>query len=115
MTELTLHPMKEIRIIVQGEHRAFVTEVLDKTQVTGYTIIGNVAGKGHHGFHEAHFMFNEMESLVMIMSVVAPEKVEPILAGLRPLFERYSGVMFVSDVAVSRREYFSSPASARRR
>jgi hypothetical protein len=32
--------------------------------------------------------------------------VEPILAGLRPLFERYSGVMFVSDVAVSRRDYF---------
>jgi hypothetical protein len=34
------------------------------------------------------------------------DKVEPILAGLRPLFERHSGVMFVSDVAVSRQEYF---------
>ena len=34
------------------------------------------------------------------------EKVEPILAGLRPLFARHSGVMFVADVAVSRREYF---------
>jgi hypothetical protein len=38
--------------------------------------------------------------------VVPEEKVEPVLAGLRPLFDRYSGVMFVSDVAVSRREYF---------
>jgi hypothetical protein len=25
---------------------------------------------------------------------------------LRPLFDRHSGVMFVADVAVSRREYF---------
>ncbi|MGH7236642.1 MAG: P-II family nitrogen regulator [Nitrospiraceae bacterium] len=109
MSGLTLHPMKEIRVIVSGEHRAFVTELLDKVHVTGYTIIGNVSGKGHHGLHEGHFMFSELESLVMIMTVVPEEKVEPILAGLRPLFDRYSGVMFVTDVAVSRREYFGTP------
>ena len=51
-------------------------------------------------------MFSEQESLEMIMTVVSEEKVEPILAGLRPLFERHSGVMFVTDVAVSRQEYF---------
>jgi hypothetical protein len=62
--------------------------------------------KGHHGLREAHFMFNEQESLVMIMTVVPEDKVEPILAGLRPLFERHSGVMFVGDVSVSRRDYF---------
>jgi len=106
MGGLTLHPMKEIRVIVSGEHRAFVTELLDKVQATGYTVIGNVSGKGHHGLHEAHFMFSEQESQVMIMAVVPADKVEPILAGLRPLFERHSGVMFVSDVAVSRRERF---------
>ena len=106
MSGLTLHPMKEIRVIVAGEHRAFVTDMLDKVNATGYTIIGNVSGKGHHGFREAHFMFSEQESLVMIMTVVPEQKVEPILAGLRPLFDRHSGVMFVADVAVSRREYF---------
>jgi nitrogen regulatory protein PII len=105
MSGLTLHPMKEIRVIVAGEHRAFVTELLE-IQATGYTVIGNVSGKGHHGVREAHFMFSEQESLVMIMTVVPEEKVEPILAGLRPLFAKYSGVMFVADVAVSRREYF---------
>ena len=106
MSGLTLHSMKEIRVIVAGEHRAFVTELFDKVHATGYTIIGNVSGKGHHGVREAHFMFNEQESLVMIMTVVPEEKVQPVLAGLRPLFERHSGVMFVADVAVSRRDYF---------
>ena len=106
MAALTLHPMKEIRVIVSGEHRPVVTELLDKVEATGYTIIGNISGKGHHGVREAHFMFSEQESLVMIMAVLPEEKVEPVLAGLRPLFERHSGVMFVSDVAVSRREYF---------
>jgi nitrogen regulatory protein PII len=106
--ELTLHPMKEIRVIVAGEQRAFVTELLDRVKASGYTIIGNVSGKGHHGMREAHFMFSEQESLEMIMAVVPEEKVKPILAGLRPLFERHSGVMFVSEVAVSRREYFGT-------
>ena len=109
MSRLTLHPMKEIRVIVGGEHRSFVTDLFDKVEATGYTIIGQVSGKGHHGVREAHFMFNEQESLIMIMTVVPEEKVEPILAGLRPLFSKHSGVMFVADVAVSRREYFGEP------
>ncbi len=108
MSGLTLHPMKEIRVIVAGEHQAFVTELLDRINASGYTIIGNLSGKGHHGVREAHFMFSEQESLEMIMAVVPEEKVKPILAGLRPLFERHSGVMFVADVAVSRREYFGT-------
>ena len=112
MGTLALHPMKEIRVIVAGEHRAFVTDLFDKMKATGYTVIGNVSGKGHHGVREAHFMFTEQESLVMIMTVVPEEKVEPILAGLRPLFDRHSGVMFVADVAVSRREYFGKPGGS---
>ncbi|MFI5304778.1 MAG: P-II family nitrogen regulator [Nitrospiria bacterium] len=110
MTSLTLHPMKEVRIIIQGEHLKFATNLLEKIQVTGYTIIHNVSGKGHHGFHTAHPMFNEVDSLVMLMAVVPKENVEPILGGLIPLFDRYTGVMFVSDVSVSRRDYFSIPS-----
>jgi len=107
MDGLTLHPMKEIRIVIQGEHVKFATDLLDAIKATGYTIIHNISGKGHHGFHTAHPMFNEMDSLVMLMTVVPEEKVEPILAGLKPVFDRYTGVMFVSDVTVSRAEYFS--------
>ena len=75
----------------RGGTPAFVTDLLDRVKATGYTIIGNISGKGHHGVREAHFMFSEQESLEIIMTVVPEEKVEPILAGLRPLFERHSG------------------------
>jgi nitrogen regulatory protein PII len=109
MSDLKLHPMKEIRIVIQGEHLKFATELLDG-KASGYTIIHNISGKGHHGFHTSHPMFNEMDSIVMLMTVVTPEHVEPILAGLKPLFSRHTGVMFVSDVAVSRLEYFSAPS-----
>lgn len=106
MTGLTLHPMKEIRIVVQGDHMQFVTELLDRVGASGYTIINNVSGKGHHGFHEGHLLFNDTSSQVIVFTVVPTDKVEPILAGLGPLFNKHSGTMFVSDVAVSRRDHF---------
>lgn len=107
MTGLTLHPMKEIRIIIQGEHVKYATDLLDSIKATGYTIIHNISGKGHRGFR-AHPMFNDMDSLVMLITVVPEEKVEPILAGLQPVFGRYTGVMLVSDVLFSR----ASPTAA---
>jgi len=106
MGGLSLHPMKEIRVIVAGEHRHFVTDLLDRVNASGYTIIGNLSGKGHKGVREAHFMFSEQERLEMIMTVVPEEKVRPILAGLGPFFDGHAGVMFVTDVSVSRQEYF---------
>lgn len=106
MIALTLHPMKEIKIVVQGDQLKFVTELLDRTGATGYTIINNVSGKGHHGYHEGHLLFNDTSSQAVVFTVVPEEKVEPILAGLGPLFSRHSGAMFVTDVAVSRRDHF---------
>jgi len=108
MSGLILHPMKEIKIIIEGEHLRFVSDLLDKVKATGYTVISNISGKGHHGFHEGHLMFNDTSSQVMIFTVVPVEMVEPILAGLGPLFNRHSGSMFVSDVAVSRRDRFTA-------
>ena len=111
MSGLTLHPMKEIKIIIEGEHMPFVGDLLEKVEATGYTVISNISGRGHHGFHEGHLMFNDTASQVMVFTVVPEERVEPILAGLGPLFNRHSGAMFVSDVAVSRRERFASTES----
>ena len=108
MSNLILHPMKEIKIIIAGEHLSFVTDLLDKALATGYTVISNISGKGQHGFHEGHLMFNDTNSGVMIFTVVPEEKVEPILAGLDPLFKRHSGAMFVSDVSVSRHDRFTA-------
>ncbi len=106
MGGLTLHPMKEIKIVVQGDHLKLVTDLLDRVGATGYTIINNVSGKGHHGFHEGHMLFNDTSSQVMVLTVVPEERIEPILVGLGPLFHKHSGAMFVSDVAVTRRDHF---------
>lgn len=92
MNGLTLHSMKEICVILASEHRAFVTDLFDNVNATGYTIISNVSGKGHHGVREAHFMFNEQEILVMIITVVPEEKGQRTVKSTLRLSVRYGAL-----------------------
>lgn len=108
MSNITLHPMKEIKVIVEGEHLRYITEVLDRIQASGYTIFSNLSGKGHSGFHEGHLLFNDTSSLQMVLTVVPEEKLEPILSGLKPFLERHSGSLFVLDTYVLRRDHFEA-------
>jgi nitrogen regulatory protein PII len=102
MKTLNLSSVKKLEIIISGEHQTFATDLLNNAGVKGYTIINNLSGKGQHGFHEGHLMFNEEDVLVMIIAAVTEELVEPILEGLEPFYSEHSGVVFVSDIQVTR-------------
>lgn len=105
-TQHTLHPIKKIEIIVRGEKESFVRDMLDESSVSGYTIHHNVTGRGEHGFHEGRLLFNDRDSLVMFLAVGGEQTIQTIVDGLTPLFEKSSGVMFVSDTSVVRLDKF---------
>ena len=98
--------MKKIEIIVAGDLLRHVEDLLDRIKVTGYTVIPNVAGKGHHGVQESAYLFKETHSQDMVITVVPDELVETISAGVMPLFDKHPGVMFITDVVVIRPRYF---------
>lgn len=102
MNNLKFNPLKKLEIILEGEHQEFATDLLDRAGVKGYTIINNLSGKGSHGFHEGHLMFNEEDVLIMIIAAVPEELVEPLLEGFAPFYNEHSGVVFVSDIQVTR-------------
>ncbi|HHF7344511.1 TPA: P-II family nitrogen regulator [Legionella feeleii] len=103
---INLHPMKKIEIIVAGEHEHLISSMMEEASVTGFTLIRNVSGKGHHGFHEGKMMFNDKSSLVLFIAVAPEEVIATIALGMKTVFQNESGVMFVSDVAVARFDYF---------
>ena len=106
MGPLKLVAMKKVEIIVAGEQLRFVEDLLERIKVSGYTVVPDISGKGTHGLHEGHLMFNETNSMAMLITVVQESAVETILAGLEPIFENHPGILFVSDVSVTPREYF---------
>lgn len=100
--DLTFHSVKKIEIIVHGSEEHFVRELLESSGSNGYTVIRDVAGRGAHGYHEGRLLFNDQDSLVLFLAVASPQTIHRAASGLKPLFERQSGVMFVSDVQVVR-------------
>ena len=108
MNKLTLSALKKLEIIVDGEHMEFATDLLERAGVKGYTIVNNLSGRGSHGFHDGHVMFNEDDVLVMIIAAVPEDLVEPLMEGFAPFFAEQSGVVFISDIQVTRMEKFSS-------
>ncbi|OZB37569.1 MAG: transcriptional regulator [Halothiobacillus sp. 14-56-357] len=110
MKNLNLTQLKKLEIILEGEHQSFATDLLDRAGVKGYTIVGNLSGKGAQGFHEGHLMFNEDEVLNMIITAVPEELVAPLLEGFAPFFSKHSGVVFISDIQVSRLVKFKTDA-----
>jgi nitrogen regulatory protein PII len=108
MKDLNLSQLKKLEIILEGAHKEFATDLLDHAGVKGYTIISNLSGKGSHGFHEGHLMFNEDDVLIMIIAAVPPSLVEPILEGFAPFYQEHSGVVFISDIQVTRLVKFTS-------
>lgn len=107
MKNLQFSPLKKLEIILEGEHQEFVTDLLDHAGVKGYTIVNNLSGKGSQGFHEGHLMFNEDAVLNMIITAVPEDLVNPIMEGFAPFFNKHSGVVFVSDIQVTRLEKFN--------
>lgn len=106
-SNVTLHRMKKIEVIVSGENEGLISSMLDKANISGFTLLRNVSGKGHNGFHEGKLLFNDKAVLVMFIAVAPEEAIESIAIGMKSLLEKNSGVMFVSEVSVARVNYFS--------
>jgi nitrogen regulatory protein PII len=107
MTTPALTHMTKVEVIVSGNDAPVVRELIQSIGATGYTSLSGVSGLGHNGYHQGRLLFNQQATLELIITVVPPSTAQALLAGLRPLLDASSGVMFVTDTYVSRPEYFS--------
>ncbi len=101
-----LTKMTKIEVVVTGGEVPAVRDLFGSAGATGYTSLSGVSGLGHHGYHQGGLLFNEHDTLALLITVVPDDRAEGLLEGLRALLEASSGVMFVSDTYVSRADYF---------
>ena len=108
MLSQELHKMIKIEIVIEGEQLPFLQDLMSRAGVTGYTLIRDIAGMGHHGIHAGRLTYNDLGSYVMAIAVGPEAQIGTILDGLRPFFSDHRGVVFVSETAVLRAEYFQA-------
>ncbi len=106
MTTPALTKMTKIEVVVAGTDAPAVRDLIQSVGATGYTSLSGVSGLGHNGYHQGRLLFNQQATLELIITVVPEGKADPLLAGLRPLLDASSGVMFVTETYVSRPDYF---------
>jgi nitrogen regulatory protein PII len=104
---LTLHRLRKIEIVVMAEDHGLVEALLDGAGVGGWTMIRDVAGMGHGGFHQGKSIFNDQSGLVMFVGVAEEPVIADVARGLTRLFQTRPGVTFLSDVEVIRSDYFA--------
>jgi nitrogen regulatory protein PII len=107
MTAPTLTKMIKVEVVVAGSDAPAVRDLIKNVGATGFTSLSGVSGLGHHGYHQGKLLFNQQATLELFITVVPEDKVDALLAGLRPLLDASPGVMFVTETYVSRPEYFS--------
>ena len=106
MTAPALTKMTKVEVVVAGSEAPAVRELIRSVGATGFTSLSGVSGLGHHGYHQGRLLFNQQATLELIITVVPEPKAEALLAGLRPLLDASSGVMFVTETFVSRPDDF---------
>jgi len=89
--------MKRLEIVVERDQLPAVRAVLEQRS-TGYTVIPDVTGFGHHGMREG--------DIILLVTVVTRDHIDPILDHLLPMLNQRSGVVLITDVQVVRGEYF---------
>jgi nitrogen regulatory protein PII len=101
-----LTKMTRVEVVVGGEEVPVLTELLSEVGATGFTVVSNVSGLGHSGYHQGRLLFNDRNALSLITVVLPADRAGALLDGLRSLLAHRSGVLLVSDTWVSRPEYF---------
>lgn len=112
MTAPDLHRLKKIEIVVRAEDQRAVEDLLAAAGLGGWTLIRDVAGMGHGGFHQGRTIFNDQSGLVMFVGVAEPAPIGEVASALARLFAERPGVTFLSDVEVMRSGYFAAGAPA---
>jgi PII-like signaling protein len=104
--------MARIEVVIDGDHVPIIRDLLLSAGATGYTALHGVSGFGHGGEREGRLLFNDRNSLSLLISIIPIERAESLVAGIRRVLENQPGVMFVSETHVSRPEYFTAPESS---
>ena len=90
--------IKKIEIILESVYLNRLIELFDKKEITGYTIIRDVEGKGITGIKSADEI-TDVFTNNYVFTVCDEDKLMSIVEDIRAFIKRYGGRCIVSDVS----------------
>ena len=90
--------MKKIEITIESIYLNRLIELFDRKEITGYTIIRDVEGKGITGIKSADEI-TDVFSNNYVFTVCDEDKLMNIVEDIRAFIKKYGGRCIVSDVS----------------
>ncbi len=103
---MEMHSKKRIEILLEAPAQKRLTDLLDRLDVTGYTVLPVIGGRGHHGVWSRDGLPSAAGAMVSVAIIVAEEKLAEVLEPVFELVRRHIGIVTISDVMVIRGERF---------
>ena len=100
------YPKKRIDIMVEAPLMKRVLSVLDDQNVSGYTVVPALAGRGKDGSWDRDGLVGRVGAVVQIFCIVDERHVDAILEPVFKLVSRQIGIVSISDVQVIRPDHF---------
>lgn len=88
--------VKRLEIITEAREMREVTRVLAQQNVSGYTIVHDVTGRGERG-EQFGDELTGVFSNSYLLTTCAPEQLDELVEAIRPLLKKRGGVCLVSD------------------
>ncbi len=91
--------MKKLEIIIESFELNKVIREIDECNISGYSVISDITGRGRHG-NKVSAILVDVIRYEMIIIVEEESKIEAVIKRVKPMIERYSGIMFLTDAEV---------------
>ncbi len=103
---MEMHAKKRVEIVVEAPLLNRLLGILDDANVSGYTVLPAIAGRGHHGSWSREGLATDAGRMVVVVLIVSPDAAPGLMTAIRPLITRQIAIVSVSDVQVIRGERF---------
>ena len=100
------HKAKRVEITIEKVMQSRLTDALHDVGVAGYTILPVQGGSGRSGEWSRSGQVSRAEGMVQVVSIVRPEKLDPLLEAAFAVVNSHIGVVCVTDCDVLRAERF---------
>ncbi len=91
-----MKPVKRIEIVVDSVELNRLIELLEESQIKGYTVLKDVLGRGVHGLRDGGDLTDVLTNIYVLIACNEDE-VQPLIERLRPILTRFGGICLISD------------------
>ncbi|WP_297324453.1 DUF190 domain-containing protein [Nitrosomonas sp.] len=88
--------MKRFEIVIGIEQLEQLMELLERSEVRGYTVIKNAGGYGSRGARNPDDVLMEQENVVIVLAC-KEDQAQRVLDELRPVMKSLGGMCLISD------------------